>query len=590
MSDWFIGSGISYTQYLQTKSHFDDISLAQRDAARETINSIEHATLEVIAGADRSVRQQRDAASETTNAIDRATQDLLGGTDAIATQLGGIESALDSWGASFRWGFAEVLATLGAVADSLEALVRIAKTPAQTAAYEQFEIARDAFRRQLYEECLEALGKAINGDHTSPGYKLEWRFHQLLGVLRLGSFGRDDNLVDAAMAEASFLQAARYARVDDPEGAARALVAAGWAAFVQSKTPEALKHTEGAIALDPRMAEAFFQAGKIRMALGEPEGGLLSLRQAIELEPGYVVKAAGDGGYKRYDREVREFFTVLRAETMRAVRSELEGAMPEVVPWVATSPSVAGHPVYRRWKETLNGMGTMGLVVLLDRRQSFRGDRQALWKVLDDLRSRQDAELAVANKAEALARQQLEAKRRWAEVRIEGLRAYLASVVQRECEYPPYAEWRAALATRADCTSASRALAPNANMAVATAGGSEAEQLLARLKTEYEGIEKGLLSAIKSHDVRGEHARDHAVQALGTASGPRIEQPRPLFQKVREKLWSGLVEMVMSDHARISREASAEIEEWLDRDDVLQGYAKRLVSGWDPEKRRATHG
>jgi len=144
-------------------------------------------------------------------------------------------------------------------------LIQIAKTPAQTAAYEQFEIARYAFRQALYLECLEALAKAIGGDHTSPGYKLEWRFHQLQGVVRLGFFGCETELVDPAQAEQSFLMAARYAKANAPAEAAKAFLSAGWSAFVQGKLPDALQYTDQAVALDANLTEALFQSAKFRM-------------------------------------------------------------------------------------------------------------------------------------------------------------------------------------------------------------------------------------------------------------------------------------------------------------------------------------
>jgi formylglycine-generating enzyme required for sulfatase activity/tetratricopeptide (TPR) repeat protein len=212
--------------------------------------------------------------------------------------------------------------------DSLSELIKIAKTPAQTVAYEQYEIGRNAFRQGLYPECLEALEKAIDGDHTSPGYKLEWRFYQMKGVLYLGFEGCDLSNVDLEKAEAVFLLAARYARKNYPKHAALALLSAGWAAYCQGKMKEALAHTEEALSLHHRLGEAFFQAAKVLMATGEVKKALPFLGKAIELDRFYTLKAAGDGDFKKHEERLRAFIEALREEKYRQgvakVRAGLE--------------------------------------------------------------------------------------------------------------------------------------------------------------------------------------------------------------------------------------------------------------------------
>ena len=308
--------GTDYRQYLQNQAYVNDIRDAQRSAARDTITAIG----------------------------DRLSLDL------------------DS---TFRWGFGQVLGTLGGMSTSLAELVQTAKTPAQTAAYEQFEIARDAFRKSLYEECLEALGKAISGDHTSPGYKLEWRFHQLIGVVRLGFPGCDISLVDPAAAEQSFLLATRYARADAPGEAACALFSAGWAAFVQSKLADALQHTEGAIAIDAKFAEALFQAAKVRMAQDDPDAALPALRRAINLDRGYALRAAGDDVFRQHLRSVDAFFEALRNEKARTLQPVARARLAELAPLIAKSAEFAGQGTVIRLTKVAEAASVVGLMDLL---------------------------------------------------------------------------------------------------------------------------------------------------------------------------------------------------------------------------------
>jgi tetratricopeptide (TPR) repeat protein len=46
----------------------------------------------------------------------------------------------------------------------------------------------------------------------------------------------------------------------------------------------ALSHAENAVNLHPKLAEALFQAGKVYMALGEPDNALPLLGKAIDLD------------------------------------------------------------------------------------------------------------------------------------------------------------------------------------------------------------------------------------------------------------------------------------------------------------------
>ncbi len=360
--------GTDYRQYLQKQAYVNDIRDAQRSAAQDTIAAIGASSRLILLGVEggmgRIADAQREAAEMTAAATERSADRIVG--------------AIDELDSTFRWGFGQVIGTLGGMSTSLAALVQTAKTPAQTAAYEQFEIARDAFRKRLYSECLEALSTAISGDHTSPGYKLEWRFHQLVGVVRLGFPGCDVSLVDPAAAEQSFLLATRYARADEPGEAARALFSAGWAAFVQDKLSDALEHTEGAIAIDANFAEALFQSAKIRMAQGDPDAALPVLRRAINLDNGYAPRAAGDDVFRRHLRSVDAFLDALRKEKARTLQPGARTRLAELVPLIAKSADLAGHPTVRRLTKVAEADSLMGLMDLFGFEKDSEKDAEEL--------------------------------------------------------------------------------------------------------------------------------------------------------------------------------------------------------------------
>jgi tetratricopeptide (TPR) repeat protein len=224
----------------------------------------------------------------------------------------------------FEWGFSEMLISLGHINDSLVELLKITKTPAQTWAYEQFEMARDEFRRGLYSESLESVTKAISGYGSNPGYKTEFRFHFLQGTILLGSFKNSDpKIVDPAEAEAAFLLAARYASSDFPKEAASSLLCAGRAAFTQGKCDVAIQHTKNAIALDGRLVEAYYQAAQVQCALGRPAEASENLVTAICYDHNYSIKAASDGDIGSYPEMLKEALVSAKNKLQMVFEEEL---------------------------------------------------------------------------------------------------------------------------------------------------------------------------------------------------------------------------------------------------------------------------
>jgi formylglycine-generating enzyme required for sulfatase activity/tetratricopeptide (TPR) repeat protein len=350
------GNRLSYVEYLTAQEFVDDISSASLDVGRRLSMDISRQTRDVIASNEALARENilateiaagqiaeatadntrmlkesvsllsdnlQEGFSDLSNAMSEGFEDLSGtltsGFSKISYDLKQVSSGLNDLHATFHWGFGQMLASMGRMNDALAELIKIAKTPAQTAAYEQYEIARDAFRQALYLECLESLDKAVKGDSASSGYKLEWRFHQMIGTIRLGFVNGDMSLVDLAAAEDSFALAARYAKTDYPEHAVQAYLSAGWAAYCQGKMREGLAYTEQALALKPNLGAALFQAAKVRMALGEVEYALPMLGKAIDLDRFYALKAAGDGDFQRQDEKLRNFLEAMRDEKYRQI-------------------------------------------------------------------------------------------------------------------------------------------------------------------------------------------------------------------------------------------------------------------------------
>lgn len=233
--------------------------------------------------------------------------------------------------ATLNWGFTSVIAELGNIYQNLDELINIAKTPAQTWAFNQFEIARDAFRQKLYPEALEHLDRAINGTGDNPGYALEYRFHYLKGLIRLGSIdGFDEHIVDLREAEEAFVKAGRYAATDYPKEAARALCSAGWATYCQGELGRSREYTEKAVQYNPKLGEGYFQLAKISLTEGNVNKGIPLLQTAIENERGYALKACGDDNFLRFEDALESLFNRMTVQASKQARDLIGKAENEI--------------------------------------------------------------------------------------------------------------------------------------------------------------------------------------------------------------------------------------------------------------------
>ncbi len=275
-----------------------------------------------------SYLRQKDIAMQGAAPVVAAVSEQ---TREFVTALNGVRDEIAAVDRTLHWGFSSMLLALGSMGATLKELLKAVKTPAQTAAFEQFDIARDCARRGLFAEALEAIQAALDGNGASPGYRMEWRFHFLDGTLRLGSFeNHDPAIVDLQRAEDSFLTAARYARVDFPRDAARAMTAASWACLVRSAgdptgLARACDHAQEAIGLwrgqddesdQDGCAEAHYQLAKASAASGKLREMRTSLTAAFTRCYGFVERATSDGDvacHGEVNEAVQDFVAARRA-------------------------------------------------------------------------------------------------------------------------------------------------------------------------------------------------------------------------------------------------------------------------------------
>lgn len=302
-SDFTNQSSISYVDYLQAKQFEESIHFGIRQQTKELIASnsqLASANIEVIEGIKDSIDQGFVLLSKNIDSLRDS-----------------IDDGFQQLNATFEWGFSEILLSLGRLNDTLQELVRVAKTPAQTWAFEQYDISRDEFRRRLFSEALESVHRAISGYGNNPGYKTEYRFHFLLGTIRLGSFSNCSlEIVDLNQAEAAFLNAARYAQHDYPEDASLAFLGAGRAAYANKKLAEARSHLEAGYKLYDS-GEICYQLAKVCAAQDAIEDALLHLEEAVRDDGLYAIKAAGDADFRAFGTQLDQLIRRMRDEAKK---------------------------------------------------------------------------------------------------------------------------------------------------------------------------------------------------------------------------------------------------------------------------------
>jgi tetratricopeptide (TPR) repeat protein len=172
---------------------------------------------------------------------------------------------------------------------------------------------------------LEELNFAINGvPGVSAGYKLEWRLHPMMGIIRMGFFKGDMSLVNLTEAEQSFLYAAKYAITDSPTDAANAWLSAGWTAYCQGKMQEAVTYTESATKYNPELGEAWYQLAKISAAQDKLEA-YNYLEKALRIDVAYALKAASDGDFQKQEQLLQQFLVQFAKQLYKELYEEVTG-------------------------------------------------------------------------------------------------------------------------------------------------------------------------------------------------------------------------------------------------------------------------
>jgi tetratricopeptide (TPR) repeat protein len=229
------------------------------------------------------------------------------GYDILSCDTRQVGGALVNINESLKQGFAEIVT-------SLDELKQIARSPSFTWAMEQYLVAKRAFLADWHEEAFSHIRWALNGHANNAGFDLDFRFHFLHGLIRMGAVKAPvAEIVDLAAAERAFLLSAKYAE-SKTLAVAMGFRCAGWAAYCRGNMEDAINYSRKAVRYDPKLAEAHFQLAKAFMSAGRFDEAARPLRNAICLDVIYLVKSAIDPDFQRNEYALGDTFGSMRRE------------------------------------------------------------------------------------------------------------------------------------------------------------------------------------------------------------------------------------------------------------------------------------
>ncbi|MBB5704063.1 tetratricopeptide (TPR) repeat protein [Ochrobactrum daejeonense] len=278
--------------------------------------------------ADAVTKSGRNIAAEIRQGNEAIMNEIAFASSEITAELRNIGGDLRSMGATLEWGFRDLLAEHHQMNQTLKDLLKTAKSPSQTWAFEQFDMARDAYARGLDKEALEFINNAINGYQSQTGNRLDHRFHFLKGNILLGNNKHHDpEVVDVKAAKQSFEDAARYAVGSEKKKvrlfAAEAYCHAAFAAYCLDDTESVLAHCAKALEIDGGLTEALYLQAKASVRRGDEDTTFAATRKALDLDPAYILKFSSDKDFassKVIDLAEADYVSDRRSKTDTALQ------------------------------------------------------------------------------------------------------------------------------------------------------------------------------------------------------------------------------------------------------------------------------
>lgn len=348
MATFYLGSKLSWQQYLQASSFVKDIQGQIRRSSQKEQVAINAQTREIIASREALVKKFGTSFDALNNTLDRGFADL---TQAIE----GTTAAIDSLRSTFEYNLALMLEQMQlqsqvmmGMLQQMEAVHATLQNPTLTQAREYYRIGCERLQRGLPDKALDAFLEAAKRDDANFMTQL------MIGKLYLYGVTDDCNIIDLVKAEKYLLAAARYAKAEvtklpaASQFAGEALLHAAIATYAQANDHglngnkgEATRLLQASLDLAqqardtyPELSESHYHHAKFAALLGDGNSAARSLEKAISLDENYCLKVDADRDFRMVRREINELFYRLREESGNQVRDKMRNAQRLLSDWV----------------------------------------------------------------------------------------------------------------------------------------------------------------------------------------------------------------------------------------------------------------
>jgi len=214
----------------------------------------------------------------------------------------GLSAGLEALGAAFEWGIAEVVYHLELQREELKRIVEILEAPLETQAKELRRRAEFAHGNDWIDEALADFLEAEKKNYT------DFTIHQSLGNIYL----RKNHLNKA---QEYYEKAAKYAHPHSSYYAAYALWHLGRVRCLQGNNSAAYEATKEATRLQPGLVQALYEHARHCALLMKEEESMSNLREAVEIDRNYSLKALTDEGFLQTQEALRALLESLSQET-----------------------------------------------------------------------------------------------------------------------------------------------------------------------------------------------------------------------------------------------------------------------------------
>ena len=352
MTDFYVG-GPRYKDYLELNRLTRDINGQIRDTGKRIGYEISEQTRKILASNSALMRRFGEG-------FDEVNHTLRWGFRRVVDALSDVSASLEALRADFNYGVGLILGQLwiqnkllfGILAE-LDAIHKILESPILTQAREFFRIGCERLSRGLLDKALESFLEAEKKNDT------DFVTQSLIGLLYLYGRDDDDDVINLLEAEKHLRLAVRYGMAEItvlPESKrdefkkllAEVCLHTSIACYVQVNEPEikenpavvsrqieeARSFARKACEFNPGLSEAHYHYAKYSALLNDDKGAVLSLREAIDKDWNYCLKADIDKDFDPIRPEVIKLFDELRVDAGKKAREKLNEVEKLLTDWV----------------------------------------------------------------------------------------------------------------------------------------------------------------------------------------------------------------------------------------------------------------